>query len=169
MGYPIKIDYGNILVFFIICTKTVYFYYLCLMYTYILKSQGYYKIGMAINLEKRLKSYSTHNPVWELVYSLPFNCEKYLHFHFDIKRFKHEWFSLSIDDLHWIKSNEDYLFNKQNFFQTKKEKEESVWNKKQEKARKRIDKEKNETVQLLKSGMINTNKMKEFIHKNYYN
>ncbi len=76
------------------------------MYTYIIESQGYYKIGKAKDVDRRLKDYNTHNPVFKLIIVIGSDCEKYLHLRFATKRFKYEWFKLLQEDIKWIRDNQ---------------------------------------------------------------
>lgn len=80
------------------------------MNTYIIKAQGYYKIGKSANMKKRLETYDTCNPVYELIHVIEFNCEVFLHKFFFHRHFKAEWYSLTWDDIMWIKTNEQYLW-----------------------------------------------------------
>lgn len=51
------------------------------MITYIIKSGEYYTIGKTKNLEKRLKTYRTHNPIIEVVKVFDGDFEKDLRFY----------------------------------------------------------------------------------------
>ena len=67
--------------------------------TYIIESQGYYKIGKTKDLETRLKVFDTHCfkfAVVKLIYS---DIEDVLHEVFKHKRIKLEWFALDKEDL----------------------------------------------------------------------
>lgn len=77
------------------------------MYTYILKSHDLYKIGKAINVEKRIKEFSTGNPSIELIKTIDGNCESYLHRKYKDKRVVGEWFQLTVEDIDEI-SNSSY-------------------------------------------------------------
>lgn len=79
------------------------------MVTYIIESQGLYKIGKTSNIEYRLSCYRTHNPKFELIHVMEFDCEMFLHKHFSDKQFKLEWFTLTLNDVEWIRSNHDLL------------------------------------------------------------
>lgn len=68
-------------------------------YTYIIESQGYYKIGKAIDIDKRMKSYDTHNPMYKLVKVYEGNHEKMLHKKYKNKHSHLEWFNLTISDI----------------------------------------------------------------------
>lgn len=70
---------------------------------------GYYKIGKTTNLGMRLKTYDTHNPIWNLVYTVNCDCEQYLLDKYSDKRLKFDWFSLNQDDVDWIKKNTETL------------------------------------------------------------
>lgn len=66
------------------------------MITYILKSQGIFNIGHTQNLEKRLKTYKTHCPYFELVRIFEGDYEHILHRHFQkFRRGTEEWFFLT--------------------------------------------------------------------------
>lgn len=69
------------------------------MITYILKSQGLHKIGKTKDLEDRLAAYRTHNPYFELIYTIPVDCEELLHNLFKSKRKHLEWFELDDNDI----------------------------------------------------------------------
>lgn len=72
------------------------------MFTYIIKSQGFYKIGRASNIKKRLSAYKTHNPSFELIKKIEGDYESSLHFLF-LKKHSHlEWFNLNQDDINSI-------------------------------------------------------------------
>lgn len=79
------------------------------MQTYILISNGLYKIGRSIVLEERMKAYETHNPSFTLLKVIDCDCETFLHRHFSNKWVKNEWFSLSEEDFKWIIDNENLL------------------------------------------------------------
>lgn len=69
------------------------------MVTYIIKSNGLYKIGKTVHLENRLSSYATHNPFFELIMKLEGDYESQLHTHFKDKHIKLEWFKLDDSDI----------------------------------------------------------------------
>ena len=69
------------------------------MYTYIIESQGLYKIGKARDVAKRLKSYKTHNPVFQLIKTISGDYEDQLHRAFYKKRSHLEWFKLTEEDV----------------------------------------------------------------------
>lgn len=69
------------------------------MTTYIIESQGVYKIGKTTNIQKRLDGYDTHNPGYELIHTYSADCEAYLHSMFSSKRIRKEWFSLDSIDI----------------------------------------------------------------------
>lgn len=124
------------------------------MYTYVIKSCGYYKIGKTQSIESRLKVFETHNPNFELVYLINIDCENYLHCHFYKKRYKLEWFTLEIEDLEWIRDNEDKLqYNRQDLVLAR-EKEER-------------DKKTSERVYLQRKNAL-INKEKQRIKKENY-
>lgn len=79
------------------------------MYTYIIESQGYHKIGKAVDVLKRINGYKTHNPVFKIILILGFDCERYLHRKFLNKRFRGEWFTLNDIDIAWIESSKDVI------------------------------------------------------------
>ena len=74
------------------------------MYTYIIESQGLYKIGKALNIEKRLKGYRTHNPTFQLVKTIPGDYENILHKAYWEKRSHLEWYKLSQEDVDEIEN-----------------------------------------------------------------
>jgi len=76
------------------------------MYTYIIESQGLYKIGRAIDLEKRLRGYKTHNPSFKVVKVIDGDYEKELHHAFKKRRSHLEWYKL---DLNTIENIEKYI------------------------------------------------------------
>lgn len=79
-------------------------------YIYLLSTNvGYYKIGRAMNLEERLTDHRRAYPVEITVehsirVSDVFTCELYLLKQFREKRLQGEWFSLTPDEVAWIKS-----------------------------------------------------------------
>lgn len=79
------------------------------MITYIIESQGIYKIGKTENIEYRLSCYRTHNPKFELIHVMEFDCEMFLHNHFKEKQYMLEWFYLDEDDISWIRNNHSIL------------------------------------------------------------
>lgn len=79
------------------------------MYVYVISNGSYYKIGKAINPEKRLKTLQTGNP-GELWIVVKYKSEKYcyqietaLHHTFGHKKVNLEWFDLTAEDLLRIK------------------------------------------------------------------
>lgn len=64
---------------------------------YLIKSGNYIKIGYSENLEKRLQSYNTHNPNYQLIDTIEGNedLEKTLHHLCKEFKFKNEWFHLN--------------------------------------------------------------------------
>ena len=80
------------------------------LYTYIIESQGYYKIGKSIDMEQRLGDYNTHNPVYKLICVIKGDYEDELHEKYDNKRFKLEWFSLTEDEVNQILNTDIYIF-----------------------------------------------------------
>lgn len=81
------------------------------MYTYILKSDKWYKVGRAINMDSRLKTYETHNPNFEVIYVVDGDYESCLHDYYSDKRDKGEWFLVDSDDIQFIKENLLYIYN----------------------------------------------------------
>lgn len=69
------------------------------MYTYIIESQGLYKIGKATDVEKRMSNFKTGNPSFILIKTIEGDHESFLHKHFKEKRSHLEWFSLSEEDI----------------------------------------------------------------------
>ncbi len=69
------------------------------MYTYIIESQGVYKIGKAINVENRLSGYRTHNPFFKHIVTYEGDYEELLHKKFKDKNVRLEWFKLDEGDL----------------------------------------------------------------------
>jgi hypothetical protein len=69
------------------------------MYTYTIESQGLYKIGKAKNVEKRIKAYKTHNPMFKLIKTIEGDYEEQLHIIYKNKRSHLEWFNLTQDDV----------------------------------------------------------------------
>lgn len=82
------------------------------MFTYIIKSQEYYKIGRTTNMENRIRSYDTHNPCYKITLVFSFDCETYLRNYFINKRFKNDWYNLTNEDIQWIINNEEFLKTK---------------------------------------------------------
>lgn len=85
-------------------------------YVYIVKAFGFYKIGKAYNVERRLSQIQTNLPVpLELVLTIQtkrHGLECALHRKFDRKRQQGEWFNLDASDLEWIigfVNSSDYL------------------------------------------------------------
>jgi hypothetical protein len=78
-------------------------------YIYLLAcSTGHYKIGKAINVEKRVGQHLRSYPVkLEIVHVMRVanmtRCERFLLDLFEEKRLQGEWFSLSRDHVDWIK------------------------------------------------------------------
>ena len=68
-------------------------------YTYIIKSHDLYKIGKAIDVQKRVDSFRCGNPYIELIKVIDGNYEGHLHRYYKEKRVTGEWFSLSQDDI----------------------------------------------------------------------
>lgn len=93
------------------------------MKTYILRCQDWYKIGKTSNLKRRLLDYDTHNPDYELIYLMNFDCEQFLHVHFANKRHKLEWYNLDKEDINWIINNQE-LLSKNTFEILKAQREE---------------------------------------------
>ncbi len=76
------------------------------MYTYIIESQGFIKIGRTIEMESRLKSYETHNPMFKVLKIMKEDLEQDLHYLMWDMRFKNEWFSLDEETLEFLLSEE---------------------------------------------------------------
>lgn len=75
-------------------------------HTYIAKDgSGLFKIGKSENVRLRIKSLSVANPLIELVYEINRDVESELHKRFENKRVRGEWFSLSNDDISFIRRN----------------------------------------------------------------
>ncbi len=71
---------------------------------YIVKSEGFYKIGLTKNIENRIDSFETNSPFRsELIFFLktgyPREVEKEIHQLMAHKRHKREWFSLTNEDI----------------------------------------------------------------------
>lgn len=79
------------------------------MITYIIESQGLYKIGKTKNWGKRQKSYNTTNPLWKLEFLIEDNVETYLHLQYSNKRINNEWFALTNTDLDLIKNQHNIV------------------------------------------------------------
>ena len=78
-------------------------------YIYLIKSNDYYKIGRALNFKDRLKTYRTENPhETEVVFQKQVDdyvgIESMLLKKFKDKQHRGEWFTLSIEDINYIKS-----------------------------------------------------------------
>ena len=72
--------------------------------TYIIKDgSGLFKIGKTSDINSRLKNLRVGNPLIELVHKIDKDIEEILHKIFEKKRVNGEWFSLSNDDLSFIK------------------------------------------------------------------
>ncbi len=77
---------------------------------YLISGAGLVKIGIAIDVSKRLASLNIGSPVdlsvtyWFWSEDCQFD-ENYLHKIFKDKRIKGEWFDLSEQDIEWIKVN----------------------------------------------------------------
>jgi hypothetical protein len=69
------------------------------MYTYIIESQGYHKIGRAKNVLTRMKNYDTHNPLYTILKIYEGDYEEWLHVQFRKKHVKLEWYKLSEEDI----------------------------------------------------------------------
>lgn len=70
--------------------------------TYVIKSQGHYKIGKTMDLGMRLRSFNTHCFDFKLVKLIYSDIEALLHVKFAKKRVKLEWFKLTKKDLAMI-------------------------------------------------------------------
>lgn len=78
-------------------------------FIYILKSGCYYKIGKTKNLKTRITKYITENPAEiEIIHTYKVddytNEETRIHNKFQHKRHRGEWYSLSEDDIAYLKS-----------------------------------------------------------------
>jgi len=76
---------------------------------YILKTPGFYKIGIAADIQKRLRTLRTGNPFGiEVVFSAPvydaYGIESKLHRQFKNKRKSGEWFALTDDEAQLAKA-----------------------------------------------------------------
>lgn len=69
------------------------------MYTYIMKSHDLYKIGKAIDVNRRIKGFKVGNPDIELVKTIDGNYENHLHKYHKEKRKSGEWFNLNTEDI----------------------------------------------------------------------
>lgn len=72
------------------------------MITYIIESQGFYKIGKTKNISTRLKCFNTHCFNFKLIKIIYKDIESLLHLVFAEKRVKLEWFNLDDEDLLFI-------------------------------------------------------------------
>jgi hypothetical protein len=76
-------------------------------YVYLFQCGSRYKIGTAIDVQRRMKNVQTtcHEKV-VLVHAAPsddpYRAEKFLHLMFGSKRIRNEWFDLSREDVNWI-------------------------------------------------------------------
>lgn len=81
-------------------------------YVYIVKSLGYYKIGMTSKQSERVKALRVSLPVLKLINQ--FACkdrqrvESYLHKKYKKQQVKGEWYKLTKEDIQWLKSLQDY-------------------------------------------------------------
>jgi hypothetical protein len=76
---------------------------------YLMKSRELYKIGISIEVDKRVKQLTSIIPFGvELIHVIPVNdyerLEQALHMYYQRKRVNGEWFELSEDDVNLIKS-----------------------------------------------------------------
>lgn len=69
------------------------------MKTYIIKSQGHYKIGKTTNINNRLSSYRTHCFDFEILKVYDGDYESFFHKKFSACRVKGEWFNLTDENL----------------------------------------------------------------------
>lgn len=69
------------------------------MYTYIIESQGLYKIGKAKDIEVRLKAYDTHNPNYTLLKVYHGDYELWLQRKYHKNKVKGEWYSMSQEEV----------------------------------------------------------------------
>jgi hypothetical protein len=77
-------------------------------FVYLTQWWNYFKIGMSIHPEERVKAFNVTMPVpQKLIHKIPtedmYRAESYLHKLFAQKRVKHEWFMLTADDVKSIK------------------------------------------------------------------
>jgi predicted GIY-YIG superfamily endonuclease len=75
-------------------------------FLYLIEFNNKYKIGVSINPEKRLKSFSLGSEaqiIWKKKFPHVFKIEKALHNEFSNKKFSNEWFSLNNEDIEYIK------------------------------------------------------------------
>ena len=83
-------------------------------FVYLLESGGRYKIGMAVDVEARIKTISQDAacPV-VLVHKIPAankrGTEAYFHAHFAEKRLHGEWFALDPADVEYVKRYPEYI------------------------------------------------------------
>ena len=73
--------------------------------TYLLKDKStrLYKIGRAVDVNKRVRSLEVANPNLSIVITIEKDVEKELHNKYSSKRIKSEWFKLSKEDVDEIK------------------------------------------------------------------
>ena len=90
---------------------------------YLFKSQDIYKIGKAIDVQKRYETLLTGNPYLEIVCFGDGVKEKDIHNYFSGKRIKNEWFNLDEKDV--LKAI-DFITNKGSF--SPKEKRDTKYN-----------------------------------------
>lgn len=76
------------------------------VYLMLNRRNGYYKIGESNNPKFREKTLQSEEPEIELQWwtNASLEDEDYLHWHFHSKRIRGEWFSLTLDDVEFIKS-----------------------------------------------------------------
>ena len=81
-------------------------------FVYLIQSGDLYKIGIAVNIEKRIKSLRTGTPhQLQLLHSIQYECQEdargmelALHNHLPYRRVTGEWFSLTSYDVDFIKT-----------------------------------------------------------------
>jgi hypothetical protein len=78
-------------------------------YIYLVKSLGLYKIGRCLNSDSRIKTYRTENPhkidlIFTIKVSDYIGVEKALLKKYEAKKYKGEWFHLSLEDISDIKN-----------------------------------------------------------------
>jgi hypothetical protein len=79
-----------------------------MFYTYILESNGIYKIGVTQDIPKRIKSLQVGNPhpirlLDYMISSAGPSCEHQIHLHFRHRRVSGEWFALNEADITTIR------------------------------------------------------------------
>jgi hypothetical protein len=72
------------------------------MKTYIIESQGYYKIGSTKDIVRRIMGFKNHNPKFDLIKCYDGDFEIALHYRLRAKCYYGEWFSLEERDFKLI-------------------------------------------------------------------